>query len=425
MTTLITKYDQGSTGSINRPINLKLEESISILDFGADPTGTNDSTTAIQNAFNAGASSSVLVPPGTYKITTTITIPTGTTITFSGFNSLFKYYGSGPCLQVVSSKHITIYNLNIDITNGTASAIGIQYRGAWFMQLYQPTITCSKVGQAAIGIVTSDSANLGFGSFMFEIFNPYFNFGTYGIITDIATGDTVHNTHISVYDGWSNGVTYPLYYRHIDTFNIFNFTPENCIDGINLATCTSGTIHFGEIDATGYALNFSDNSCNGISVLLNSISGNNNSINTLYYTPTIYSLNGIRLNGSASGTNNNYNYAINTDFVYTQALLETAQGGGTLKTLRTFDDVNLQRLYNLKSISGTPTVGSNLRGNVTFSASTTTTVSFSTAEPDSSYFIALGGNAAGYCWVTNKTTTGFTINCSASNSNSTDWILIR
>ena len=38
MTTLVPKYDQGSTGAVNRPINQKFAESVSVLDFGADPT---------------------------------------------------------------------------------------------------------------------------------------------------------------------------------------------------------------------------------------------------------------------------------------------------------------------------------------------------------------------------------------------------
>ena len=68
MTTLIPKYDQGSTGAVNRPINLKLGETVSVLDFGADPTGNTDSTTTIQNAINSGAGS-IYFPTGTYLVT--------------------------------------------------------------------------------------------------------------------------------------------------------------------------------------------------------------------------------------------------------------------------------------------------------------------------------------------------------------------
>jgi len=71
MTTLIPKYDEGATGAVNRPFNQKLQETISVLDFGADPTGANDSTTAIQAAIDSISSpgASLYFPRGTYKIT--------------------------------------------------------------------------------------------------------------------------------------------------------------------------------------------------------------------------------------------------------------------------------------------------------------------------------------------------------------------
>ncbi len=71
------------------------------------------------------------------------------------------------------------------------------------------------------------------------------------------------------------------------------------------------------------------------------------------------------------------------------------------------------------------TLDGDANGTAVFNASTTVNVVFSPSQIQSSsnYYVALGGNAAGYCWVSNKAYTGFTINCSSSNSNSTDWIL--
>lgn len=59
-------------GAVARTVNAKLQEWVSVLDFGADPTGTNDSTTAIQNAINA--SKYVLIPYGVYRCDNIITI---------------------------------------------------------------------------------------------------------------------------------------------------------------------------------------------------------------------------------------------------------------------------------------------------------------------------------------------------------------
>jgi hypothetical protein len=85
MTTLIPQFDLkngGSTptGAVNLPINQKLQQFINVLDFGADPTGTTDSTTAIQNAINYamaatnGLPNTVYLPAGTFKITANLNI---------------------------------------------------------------------------------------------------------------------------------------------------------------------------------------------------------------------------------------------------------------------------------------------------------------------------------------------------------------
>jgi hypothetical protein len=62
--------------AVPRSSQEKLQETISVLDFGADDTGTADSTTAIQNAMNAASaygaahgsqSVNLIFPPGKYK----------------------------------------------------------------------------------------------------------------------------------------------------------------------------------------------------------------------------------------------------------------------------------------------------------------------------------------------------------------------
>ena len=75
MTTLIPKVDfknGGSTptGAINRPINEKLQEYISVKDFGAVGDGVIDDTQAIQNAVNyvGSVGGTVYFPTGTYLI---------------------------------------------------------------------------------------------------------------------------------------------------------------------------------------------------------------------------------------------------------------------------------------------------------------------------------------------------------------------
>jgi hypothetical protein len=89
MTTLIPKFDlmnggSTSTGAINRAINLKLSDVISVKDFGATGDGATDDTAAIQAAINYGQTvvgsnaltrnATIYFPPGVYVTSASLTV---------------------------------------------------------------------------------------------------------------------------------------------------------------------------------------------------------------------------------------------------------------------------------------------------------------------------------------------------------------
>jgi hypothetical protein len=135
MTTLIQKFEQPYTGAVNRPINKKLEEWISVLDFGADPTGATDSTAAIQAAFDNSPQNAVIYfPNGTYHISSTITINSNnissiigesqfqTVILAVGFSTdvaMFSFAGT----EVNPLQNIQIKNINLWSDNGQARGL--------------------------------------------------------------------------------------------------------------------------------------------------------------------------------------------------------------------------------------------------------------------------------------------------------------
>ena len=82
-------YSQGGTGAATRTVQTKLREWVSATDYGADPTGVADSSTAIQTALNEN--SYVYVPPGTYKVDTMITIGTRKTLELGSNCDLVRY----------------------------------------------------------------------------------------------------------------------------------------------------------------------------------------------------------------------------------------------------------------------------------------------------------------------------------------------
>lgn len=74
MTTLVPKFQQPITGAVNRPINLKLQEFISVLDFiNVADVGTNNNVTY---AFTAAIATlkNVYVPPGSYHLSGNLTL---------------------------------------------------------------------------------------------------------------------------------------------------------------------------------------------------------------------------------------------------------------------------------------------------------------------------------------------------------------
>lgn len=74
----IVKYNQGATGAVTRTVKSKLQEVVSVKDFGAVGNGTTDDTAAIQAAVDAlsaaGVGGTVYLPAGTYKVTSNISI---------------------------------------------------------------------------------------------------------------------------------------------------------------------------------------------------------------------------------------------------------------------------------------------------------------------------------------------------------------
>ncbi len=84
-------YTQSGTGAVERTIQSKLNDIVSVKDFGATGDGITDDTTSIQNAINyiQNANGGIVnFPPGIYKISSTLQISKSNTKLF-GFGSDF------------------------------------------------------------------------------------------------------------------------------------------------------------------------------------------------------------------------------------------------------------------------------------------------------------------------------------------------
>jgi len=76
-------YNQGGTGAVDRTVKAKLQETVSVKDFGAVGDGVTDDTAAIQAALDSGKKR-IHMPEGTYKVTDRIAVPDGVSLTGAG-----------------------------------------------------------------------------------------------------------------------------------------------------------------------------------------------------------------------------------------------------------------------------------------------------------------------------------------------------
>lgn len=84
-------FQAAGTGSVSRSMQDKVREyAVSILDFGGDPTGASDNTTAFNNAKNSGARE-IYFPAGTYRFNSTIVLDKNLKITGAGRTSTYLY----------------------------------------------------------------------------------------------------------------------------------------------------------------------------------------------------------------------------------------------------------------------------------------------------------------------------------------------
>lgn len=123
---------------------------LNVLDYGADNTGTTDSSSAIQAAINDAAGNWIVAPPGTYRLNTGLVYDTsgdgivaGLKIVGAGmYKTIFDNRSGGAAITCTSGTSITDFQENVvlndfQISNSTsvAAQTGIYFTGIIFAQI--------------------------------------------------------------------------------------------------------------------------------------------------------------------------------------------------------------------------------------------------------------------------------------------------
>ena len=118
-------YTQGGTGSVARTVTNKLQELVSVKDFGAVGDGVTDDTAAIQAAINAAIAANnltvVLVDGCDYKVTGTLTVTQGVMIVGQGSQGSAQGYGCS--ITHYSNSDLFLWNGNGVSNKGTGGGL--------------------------------------------------------------------------------------------------------------------------------------------------------------------------------------------------------------------------------------------------------------------------------------------------------------
>lgn len=114
-------YMPAGTDAVATTVQAKLRESVSAVDFGADPTGVADATTAIVNALATGKD--VCLTDGTYRLAPTV----AQTIANNGYQRLYGEGNVTLSVNLASSIDLLVFNgpvslekLTVDFNNSFA-----------------------------------------------------------------------------------------------------------------------------------------------------------------------------------------------------------------------------------------------------------------------------------------------------------------
>lgn len=100
------------TGGAARPIRDKLADLVSVKDFGAVGDGLVDDTVALQTALSQARA--VYAPPGTYKITNTLTVAYGQTLYGAGQSSVIRGASNGFDLLHLPDGYAAVSGLRLE-----------------------------------------------------------------------------------------------------------------------------------------------------------------------------------------------------------------------------------------------------------------------------------------------------------------------
>ena len=147
-------YDPPGLGAVQTNVQAKLRETVSVIDYGADSTGVSNSSAAFLAAVTENPGADVLVPAGTYMLTSTIAINT----TGLGDTSVTRFVGEGMYQTIIDNR---TGGPAFSVTSGTAAEFAYGF-GLSHLSITNPSTTANTIGVRIDGcrFVTLDNVRI-------------------------------------------------------------------------------------------------------------------------------------------------------------------------------------------------------------------------------------------------------------------------
>jgi hypothetical protein len=474
----LVTYQPAGAGAVSTNVQAKLRESVSVLDFGANTVpGTTDMTAAFTSAASMFSSGyPVIIPPGQYLITSQVTFnaPTAVRGLLTGYGAEIFTSGSISAIKIAGNTDphgVTVRGITVNHRNNTTATYGFEAVGtshAEFVDciveanncqanyaafvarntiasdsntgaLWTDFIHCqvrkrsgSDAGTIPIGILLQGAAN---GSRVLRC--------DLSAVTCVKLQSETGQTRLpngvlineNAFEGFTTAV---LVEQTTAAFSGLRLCFSRVEAGTTFYSQTmSGTMvqpavpallfgNYGISSVTNYVVNSSGQY---LSTFDFSITPANfdpvhvyNSNSMVYEcTDVTYPALDARIGGVGKG--------IRVSSVAALSYFEANYAASGKFELTGLNGVSLYPKTVL-GISQSATRAENLAGTATFSAATTKTITFATAEADALYRVLVTwtsdpGSSNTRWWVSSKTTTGFTLNVPASTSASFDWLIVH
>jgi hypothetical protein len=276
------RFNQGGIETIDNTVENKLQEFVSVKDFGAIGDGGTDDTAAIQAAITFATVNNIVVnnrpcsvffPHGTYKVTDTINIPgavaligDGAPMSISG-SRVIQYTANKSLFSVVGATNAAIYINGLllkDVSGAANPAVGLfhadqsttsgnsfYFRDCWFStpSYYAINILCNsddlQIVDCTFDVTGQKFINLGSSTKVISNFSIqgctfYAGFSGLGFI-DVVNADAGLISNNRFYEGGSFDIPYAISLPNALSKNIV-ISGNTCIDVNSFVKTQSGSL---------------------------------------------------------------------------------------------------------------------------------------------------------------------------------------